>query len=192
MHNVSQQVVHQDTLLLRLAELESACAAALHVNSHLNREVEAALRSAEACRAERDAWAKRAQWLAKKLVAYRKANEATPVDEAAAVADLLERAAAPEYSPSQDQNLEQNGSLSTPSQQRLLRTLQERGAREGWLIKHTEVGAMSMLCSCPLIFCHLSMPFQLQVQLGPVLGQGMFGTTYKGTWRGAQVCSTSH
>ena len=31
------------------------------------------------------------------------------------------------------------------------------------------------------------LPCSEQVVLGPVLGQGCFGTTYKATWRGAQV-----
>lgn len=30
-------------------------------------------------------------------------------------------------------------------------------------------------------------PCSVQVVLGPVLGQGCFGTTYKATWQGAQV-----
>ena len=52
----------------------------------------------------------------------------------------------------------------TPQQSRTLWALVARGQAEGWLISDPA-----------------------QVSLGAVLGQGMFGTTYLGRWRGAEV-----
>jgi hypothetical protein len=129
------------------------------VNQHLNQEVEKYVKRLAQLQSERDAWQQHARSLARKVAEAKK--EAASAGESAE--DLEEPPLLPPepepYTPGQSLL-----SLEWPSiNSDLCKALLERGKTAGWLIDPTEV------------------------QKGPVLGSGAFGTTYRATWRGADV-----
>jgi serine/threonine protein kinase len=129
------------------------------VNQHLNQEVEKYVKRLAQLQSERDAWQQHARSLARKLADAKKdaASSGEPTDE------LTEPSLQPPepepYTPGQSLLRLEWPSINSD----LCKVLLERGKTAGWLVDPTEV------------------------QKGPVLGSGAFGTTYRGTWRGADV-----
>ncbi len=145
---------HASRPCCRIAELEAAAAATLHVNKHLNKEIEKCIRGAEAAQAECRAWRERAQWLRKQLVQANKqqralaAGQQEPFDEATALAELLasedrhaEEAAVAHTAASDAPAAGGDAASPQPSESQavLIRKLVSKGAAAGWLIDPTEV-----------------------------------------------------
>ncbi|GAX74482.1 hypothetical protein CEUSTIGMA_g1931.t1 [Chlamydomonas eustigma] len=185
-----QQDVRDQELISRIEELETAIASALKVNKLLNQEVEKYVIASDREHGDCEAWMRRARGLAKQLHAARRrgavhtgsggrelnGNLGGDSEEChfydgvedggcRALADYLDKLEAATDAEERDAAPSTSGLAIQPSpaQLRVIARLISRGKASGWLIEPTEV------------------------VLGKVLGQGCFGTTYLGRWRGADV-----
>eukprot|EP00878_Enallax_costatus_P039869 GHUV01045797.1.p1 GENE.GHUV01045797.1~~GHUV01045797.1.p1 ORF type:complete len:441 (+),score=116.28 GHUV01045797.1:347-1669(+) len=154
--------------LARIEDLELALDAAVHVNRHLNKEIEGLIQQIERERQQRLAWEEQAKRLAQQLSQHKRAagqtskqhnydgqhqqdpdstGDAAPLQRQQ---QLPDRAVSPEAFPWESMYDDIN-------------RLVQKGHDAGWLAQPSDV------------------------QLGDLLGQGAFGTTYKAYWHGAQV-----
>eukprot|EP00879_Flechtneria_rotunda_P012306 GHRR01012853.1.p1 GENE.GHRR01012853.1~~GHRR01012853.1.p1 ORF type:complete len:360 (+),score=161.42 GHRR01012853.1:289-1368(+) len=167
--------------LARIEDVELALDAAVHVNGHLNKEIEAVVQQLQRVEQERQAWQQHARRLAQQLAKYKRAAEQQQQQQKDAVttADRQQLAGECVQLPTiSNNNVEQQqeeqdagaagavvptGAFPWHELQGDVRKLVAKGQAAGWLAQPSEV------------------------QLGDLLGQGAFGNTYMAHWRGAQV-----
>ena len=180
----------------RASELMLALDAAARVNRHLNGEIEAVLVSLKAAEAERQAWEDRARWLARSLADERRGRRRTGGGgdgEAAAAAaaanahvedddDDNDRDAASsllmrEAVEAQQLQHQQDDPESQQHQQQQLLL-----AREAWDACARERAALARAGRAAGWLARRG-----EIALGPRLGEGAFGVTYRCVWRGADA-----
>lgn len=138
-------------------DLRIALTAAIAVNKHLNAEIERLLIRLEKSEGESSSWQRQAKFLAKKLQALQR-EIADGVGQ-----DEDEQIKTILASAVDPPEVPCPFMTSNLTENELYRMLLERGKSAGWLIDINELS------------------------LGHVLGEGAFGTTYEGQWRGAKV-----
>lgn len=173
--------------LTTVQDLEVALDAAVHINRHLNRELQSLSEQLNKAEADRHAWEAHAKRLAMQLAQHKlqaaEAGQPSPDDKqqrehkqqqlAARLAQLPSSNGHSKADSTQQQEQEQPQIPQQPTDADAVQAwqlrhdeltqLQQKGRAGGWLISTDEI------------------------QLQDVLGKGAFGTTFRANWRGAEV-----
>eukprot|EP00877_Chromochloris_zofingiensis_P011552 jgi/Chrzof1/6650/Cz19g04100.t1 len=173
--------------LVRFDDLELALEAAIRVNKHLNGEVEAVIQQLHKVEQERDAWQQRAQQLARQLAKERRHPKAGPLT---AVGSNTEQELSQQQQQQQhDADTEEDrvaeflGQLQATADEQAVAGVVPPAAAFQW--QGSVAAAVSALVQKGQSAGWLAQT--AEIQLGNCLGQGAFGTTYRATWRGADV-----